>query len=62
MGKKKFISIIVPIYKIPEEFLRKCIESLVNQEFKDIEIILVDDESPDNCGEICDEYKLKDRE
>ncbi|MGG7142769.1 glycosyltransferase family 2 protein [Clostridium nigeriense] len=56
MELKPFISIIIPIYKIPEDFLRKCIESVINQSFKDIEIILVDDESPDNCGEICDEY------
>lgn len=56
MKKNPFISIIIPIYKIPEEFLRKCIDSVINQSFKDIEIILVDDESPDKCGEICDEY------
>lgn len=60
MVKKKFVSVIVPIYKIPEQFLRKCIESIINQEFKNIEIILVDDESPDNCGEICEEYRVKD--
>lgn len=54
------ISIIVPIYKVPETLLRKCIESLINQTFKNIEIILVDDESPDFCGEICDEYAKKD--
>ena len=49
MELKPFISIIIPIYKIPENFLRKCIESVINQSFKNIEIILVDDESPDNC-------------
>ena len=54
------ISIIVPIYKVPEEFLRKCIESLIKQTYTNIEIILVDDGSPDNCGNICDEYKQKD--
>lgn len=54
------ISIIIPIYKVPEEYLRKCIESCINQTLKDIEIILVDDGSPDNCGEICDEYAIKD--
>lgn len=54
------ISIIVPIYKIEEKFLRKCIESIIGQTLKDIEIILVDDESPDNCGKICDEYAEKD--
>ena len=54
------VSIIVPVYKVPEEYLRKCIESLINQTLKEIEIILIDDGSPDNCGKICDEYKEKD--
>lgn len=57
--KAKF-SIIVPIYKIKEAYLRKCIESIINQTYKEIEIILIDDGSPDNCGEICDEYKRLD--
>lgn len=51
-----YVSILVPIYKVPENFLRKCIESLINQSLQNIEIILVDDGSPDNCGSICDEY------
>lgn len=54
------VSIIVPVYKVPEQFLRKCIDSLISQTLKDIEIILVDDCSPDNCGKICDEYAKKD--
>lgn len=54
------ISIIVPIYKV-ENYLEKCIESILNQTYKDIEIILVDDGSPDNCGKICDEYAKKDK-
>ena len=54
------ISIIVPVYKIPEQFLRKCIESLMSQTLHKIEIILIEDGSPDNCGEICDEYAQKD--
>lgn len=45
---------------MPEEYLRKCIESVINQTYKEIEIILVDDGSPDNCGAICDEYASKD--
>ncbi len=53
------ISVIVPIYKT-EEFLKKCIDSIINQTYKDLEIILVDDGSPDNCGKICDEYASKD--
>lgn len=54
------VSIVVPVYKVPEKFLRQCIESCVNQTLKDIEIILVDDGSPDDCGKICDEYAAKD--
>lgn len=54
------VSIVVPVYKRPEIYLRKCIESLISQTLKEIEIILVDDGSPDNCGEICDEYAKKD--
>ena len=53
------ISIIVPVYKV-EKQLNKCIESILNQTFKDYELILVDDGSPDNCGHICDEYEKKD--
>ncbi|MBM4761459.1 glycosyltransferase [Bacillus sp. B15-48] len=54
------ISIIVPVYKVKEIYLRQCIESLVNQTFKDIEIILIDDGTPDNGGVVCDEYALHD--
>lgn len=53
------VSIIVPIYAV-EKYLPKCIESLMNQTYQDIEIILVDDGSPDSCGEICDAYTRKD--
>lgn len=53
------ISIVVPIYNV-EKYLRKSIESLINQTYKNIEIILVDDESPDDCPQICDEYEKKD--
>ena len=53
------ISIIVPIYKVEKE-IHRCVESLINQTFKGIEIILVDDGSPDNCPIICDEYAKKD--
>ena len=54
------VSVVVPVYKVPEQFLRKCINSLTAQSLKEIEIILVDDGSPDNCGKICDEYAKKD--
>lgn len=53
------VSIIVPVYKV-EKYLDRCVKSLVNQTLKDIEIILVDDESPDNCPKMCDEYAEKD--
>lgn len=53
------ISIIVPVYNV-EKYIHRCIHSLINQTLKDIEIILVDDESPDNCPQICDEYASKD--
>ena len=53
------VSIIVPIYKV-ESYLHKCIDSIINQTYKNLEIILVDDGSPDNCGTICDEYALND--
>ncbi len=53
------ISVIVPVYKV-EEYLPRCLESLLNQTFTDFEVILVDDGSPDNSGKICDEYAAKD--
>ena len=53
------ISIIVPVYKV-EKYLPRCIESILNQTYKDLELILIDDGSPDNCPQICDEYAKKD--
>ena len=53
------VSIIVPIYKV-EKYVGECIESLINQTYRDIEIILVDDGSPDSSGAICDEYATRD--
>ena len=49
------ISVIVPIYKV-EHYLPKCIDSILEQIYRDLDIILVDDGSPDRCGQICDEY------
>ena len=54
------VSIIVPIYNV-EKYLRQCLDSIVNQTLKDIEIILVDDGSTDSCPSICDEYASKDK-
>lgn len=53
------ISVIVPIYNV-EIYLPRCLESIGKQTYKDIEIILIDDGSPDNSGKICDEYAAKD--
>ena len=53
------ISIIVPIYKV-EAYLERCVNSLKNQSYKNIEIILVDDGSPDRCPELCDELAKTD--
>lgn len=53
------ISIIIPVYKV-EKYLEKCIQSVINQTYENLQIILVDDGSPDNCGKICDEYAKKD--
>lgn len=53
------ISIIVPIYNVAP-YLRRCIDSILNQTYHEFELILVDDGSPDNCGAICDEYAAKD--
>lgn len=51
----ELISIVVPIYKV-EDYLHRCVDSILKQTYKDIEIILVNDGSPDRCGEICDIY------
>lgn len=55
----KLVSVVVPVYKV-EKYLRKCVDSIVNQSYQNLEIILVDDGSPDMCGKICDEYAQKD--
>ena len=63
MGNKTsetpLLSIIVPVYNV-EQFLQKCIDSILAQTMTDFELILINDGSPDRCGEICDEYAVKD--
>lgn len=57
--EKTLISVVVPIYKV-EKYLPQCVDSILNQTYLNLEVILVDDGSPDNCGKICDEYAAKD--
>lgn len=59
MDQESLISVIVPIYKV-EKYLKRCVDSILNQTYKNLEIILVDDGSPDNCPKMCDEYAEKD--
>ena len=53
------ISIIIPVYNV-EQYLDKCLQSVINQTYQDIEIILVDDGSSDSSGALCDKWKEKD--
>lgn len=59
MSRKELVSVIVSIYNV-EDYLNKCIDSIINQTYKNLEIILVDDGSLDNSPQICDEYSKKD--
>lgn len=53
------VSIVVPVYKV-EKYIRECIDSILKQTYQNYELILVDDGSPDRCGEICEDYKQRD--
>ena len=55
----ELISIIVPVYNV-EKYLKKCIDSILNQTYSNIEILLIDDGSTDNSGIICDNFKKRD--
>ena len=54
----KKIYFIIPVYKV-EEYINRCVDSVLSQSYRNIEIILVDDGSPDNCPAICDKYAEK---
>lgn len=56
---KELISVIIPIYNV-EKYLSRCVDSIINQTYANLEIILVDDGSPDNCPQICDDYAKRD--
>ena len=60
MMQQPLVSVIVPCYKV-EQYLPKCVDSILAQTYENLEIWLVDDGSPDRCGEICDEYAEKDK-
>lgn len=59
MNQLPKVSVIIPVYNV-EKYLIECLKSIVNQSYKNLEIILVDDGSPDNSGKICDEYATCD--
>ena len=59
MENQPLVSVIIPVYNV-EEYLRECIDSVINQTYKNLEIILVDDGSTDSSGKICDDYAEKD--
>lgn len=58
--EEDLISVIIPVYQV-EKYIERCLESVINQTYKNIEIILIDDESKDNSGKICEEYAQKDK-
>ena len=60
MDRENLISVIVPVYRV-EEYLPRCVDSILAQTHSDLEVILVDDGSPDRCGAICDAYAAEDR-
>ena len=58
IAENPLVSIVVPVYNV-EKYLDRCINSIISQTYNNIEIFLVDDGSPDNCGMICDQYAKK---
>ncbi len=61
MGERELpkLSVIVPVYNV-EKYIHQCVDSLLAQDYEDMEILLIDDGSPDRCGAICDDYAKKD--
>ena len=57
--RKNVISVIIPVYKV-ERYLEQCLDSVLNQDYEQLEVILIDDGSPDASGAICDRYALQD--
>ena len=57
--KTELISVIIPVYKV-EKYINRCVESVLVQNYHNIEVILVDDGSPDRCPQICDSFAQKD--
>ena len=60
MSMEKMLTIVVPVYNV-QKYIYKCVDSILSQTYKNIEVILVDDGSPDECGTICDKYAEKDK-
>lgn len=58
-GTEELVSVIIPVYKV-EKYLSKCVESVLSQTYRNLQIILVDDGSPDRCGAMCDDYAERD--
>ncbi|MDO0824923.1 glycosyltransferase [Desulfosporosinus nitroreducens] len=58
--EQPLITIVVPVYKVPYDMLKQCLESICAQSVSNFEAILIDDGSPDECGKVCDEYAAKD--
>ena len=59
--KNPLVSVLLPVYNT-ENYLKKCIESVLNQNYENIELIIIDDGSTDNSGKICDFYEIKDKQ